>query len=248
MQERVQSLKSSWWSGTWWRLRVETKFLGISGGWLLSELKYIIYASLGGLSPSPVPVTLLMAIPLKQRTLTSLLQLILKVWQLAQSPTQAMAQSLGRLPQWLQELAIGRQPLPLRLSTLFVLWQKWPLHQHPFLYYHSVHEVCPGLHHLPHLCRCGPCTWGPPGDCHCHSINDRKTGGQELPGDEPGSSVDLSSASIICSDKIDPQTHNRTHVWCDNQIYVADTWQTEKPTPCLKLWNLGLLIQDNNTV
>ncbi|TKC33366.1 hypothetical protein EI555_005276 [Monodon monoceros] len=101
------------------RLRVETKFLGISGGWLLSELKQIIYLSLGGLSPTPVPVTLLMAIPLKQRTLASLLQLILKVWQLAQSPTQAMTPSLDRLPQWLQELAIGRQPLPLRLSTLY---------------------------------------------------------------------------------------------------------------------------------
>ena len=74
----------------------------------------------------------------------------------------------------------------------------------------AVPEVCPRFHHLPHWCRCGPCTCGLPGDFHCHSINDRNMGGQELPGDEPGSSEDLISASIICSDKTDPRTHSRT--------------------------------------
>ena len=75
----------------------------------------------------------------------------------------------------------------------------------------AVPEVCPGFHHLPHWCRCGPCTCGLPGDFHYHSINDRNMGGQELPGDEPANSEDLSSASIICSDKTDPRTHSRTH-------------------------------------
>ena len=156
-----------------------------------------------------------------------------------------MAPSLDRLPQWpsldrlpqrLWELAMGRQSLPLRVSTYFCCGRS-------ILYYYSVHEACPGLHHLPHWCHCGPCTWGPPGHCHCHAINDRNMGGQEeLPGEEE-SSGDLSSASIIFSDKTDPQTHNRT------QSDVCGWWiRTEKTTPCLKLWNLHLLTQDNNTV
>lgn len=73
-------------------------------------------------------------------------------------------------------------------------------------------------------------------------------GGQELPGDEPGA---VKTSVLLLSFALTRLTLGLTAEPMGG-VTIRSTQlthgRTEKPTPCLQLWNLGFLVQDNNTM